>query len=145
MSQDKTTQEEIEKYIRRRHLDELAPDDLERAGQIAKLLYEHGYNNTIYTGISNEYMERGYLKALVDQNWIIIRLLSKLNEKGDGAENPYSVNYPSVVRGNPPEINDETVPESDDVFIQVSPALCPKCGAENPPGSFYCSKCKAVL
>lgn len=143
-SRDEKEQEELECYIRRRHLDQLDPEDLKRAVYIMKALYAHGLNDRFYKEIANDQLKTEYLNALMEQNWMIIRQLNNLNEKLDSLAGEARHATQQTVRENlsKPDIS----PAEDSEKARPSgPVFCLKCGVENPPGSLYCSGCKTIL
>ncbi len=143
-SRDEKEQEELERYIRRRHLDQLGPEDLKRAVSIMKALYAHGLNDRFYTEIGNDQLKTGYLNALMEQNWMIIRQLNNLNEKLDSLAGAAHQPLQQTVRENLSKPDISPAEESEKARLS-GPVFCLKCGAENPPGSLYCSGCKTIL
>lgn len=78
--QARKTQELLEKY----HLTELSdPADLESVKQISMSLMGNSLIEfgTAMSGKAEDVAKMTYLSALVEQNWIIIRQLDKLNKK----------------------------------------------------------------
>ena len=83
-SKEEKNEELIEKYIDRYNLDELDHKDLET---IKRITTDLGGNALGKAGMAlsfanlGEQMKVSYLSALVEQNWMIIRQLSKLTKE----------------------------------------------------------------
>lgn len=75
-------QEELQKYIERYNIDDLDPKDLEIVKNIANDLAGNGL---LKLGLALSFADGAdqakvsYLSALVEQNWLIINQLSRLN------------------------------------------------------------------
>lgn len=80
---DEKQQEQLQKFQEKYHIDELDPKDLENVRQIAADLAGNGF---LKAGMALSFANAAdqakvtYLSALVEQNWIIMNQLSRLNK-----------------------------------------------------------------
>ncbi len=82
-SKEEKQQEQLQKFQEKYHIDELDPKDLENVKQIASDLAGNGFLKAgIALSFSNaaDEAEVTYLSALVEQNWIIMNQLNRLNK-----------------------------------------------------------------
>ncbi|QNK42713.1 hypothetical protein [Caproicibacter fermentans] len=76
-------QEQLQKFQEKYHIDELDPKDLETVKQVASDLAGNGL---LKAGMALSFANAGeqakvtYLSALVEQNWIIMNQLNRLNK-----------------------------------------------------------------
>ena len=82
-SKEEKKQEQISKFMEKYHIDELDPRDLETVKNIANDLAGNGL---LKAGMALSFANGAdqakvtYLSALVEQNWLIINQLSRLNK-----------------------------------------------------------------
>lgn len=82
-SKEEKQEEEIQKFLGKYNLDELSERDLET---VKKIAYDLRANGLFKAGMalsfakSEEQAKVTYLSALVEQNWLIINQLSRLNK-----------------------------------------------------------------
>ncbi|QEY33877.1 hypothetical protein FL966_01805 [Caproiciproducens galactitolivorans] len=82
-SKEDKQQEQLQKFQGKYHIDELDPRDLETVKQIAADLAGNGFlkaGMALSLANSADQAKVTYLSALVEQNWIIINQLSRLNK-----------------------------------------------------------------
>jgi hypothetical protein len=85
-SKEDKQKKELEKFMERYQLDDISPKDLEIIRKIAQDL---AGNNLFKAGMAlsfakaEEQAKVGYLSALVEQNWMIIRKLDEISKKLD--------------------------------------------------------------
>ncbi|MFU0783754.1 MAG: ATP-binding protein [Thermoanaerobacterium thermosaccharolyticum] len=84
-SKEEKEQREIQKFLDKYQLNDMDEKDLEMAKIIGYDLAGTGWLETgmIFTGKSEDLAKISYLKAIFDQNWIIIRKLSDISKKLD--------------------------------------------------------------
>lgn len=83
-------EKELEKFINRYGLNSLTRDDLEILRRIAGDLSGNGFlkaGMALSFAKAEEQAKVTYLSALVEQNWLIIKLLGDLNSKLSNIEN----------------------------------------------------------
>lgn len=89
-SKEDKQQEQIEKFQQKYHIDELDEKDLDTVKQIATDLAGNGFLKAgMALSLSNaaDQAKVTYLSALVEQNWIIINQLSRLNKNIEALKN----------------------------------------------------------
>lgn len=77
-------QEEMRKFMAKYNLSEIDKDDLEILRRIANDLAGNGFlkaGMALSFAKAEEQAKVTYLSALVEQNWMIIKLLSEINSK----------------------------------------------------------------
>lgn len=82
-SKEEKQQGQLDKFMEKYNLDELDPKDLEIVKNIANDLAGNGFLKAgMALGFANvaEQAKVTYLSALVEQNWLIINQLSRLNK-----------------------------------------------------------------
>ena len=82
-SKEEKQTEQLQKFQERYHLDELQPQDLESVKGIANDLMGTGFLKAgMALSFANgpDQAKVAYLSALVEQNWLIINQLSRLNK-----------------------------------------------------------------
>jgi hypothetical protein len=84
-TKEEKEQKEIQKFLNKYQLNDMDEKDLEMAKIIGLDLAGTGWLETgmIFTGKSEDLAKISYLKAIFDQNWIIIRKLSDISKKLD--------------------------------------------------------------
>lgn len=89
-AKEEKQQEQLEKFQQRYHLDELDSRDLDTVKAIAADLAGNGFLKAgMALSLSNaaDQAKVTYLSALVEQNWIIINQLSRLNKSVEELKN----------------------------------------------------------
>ena len=83
-SQEEKEQEQLERFRSKFHIDSLSPEDLEIVQKVASDLAGKGLMKFgLALSFSNSDAMRvqiDYLSALTEQNWLIIKQLSQLNQ-----------------------------------------------------------------
>ncbi len=77
-------QEEMQKFMAKYNLSDIDKDDLEILRRIANDLAGNGFlkaGMALSFAKAEEQAKVTYLSALVEQNWMIIKLLSEINSK----------------------------------------------------------------
>ena len=85
-SKEEKQEEQLQKFMDKFHVDELDSKDLETVKQIANDLAGNGmFKAGLALSFANvaDQAKVTYLSALVEQNWLIINQLSRLNSKID--------------------------------------------------------------
>lgn len=86
VSKENTKREDkLERFMSSHHLDSLSYDDVASAKEIATGLLGNNLIEwgTIFSGKAEDVAKLSYLRALVEQNWMIINQLDRLNKKLD--------------------------------------------------------------
>lgn len=81
-SKEEKQAEQMQKFQAKYHLDELQPQDLDTVKQIATDLAGNGFlkaGMALSFSSAPDQAKVTYLSALVEQNWIIINQLSRIN------------------------------------------------------------------
>lgn len=83
ISKEEKQAREIEKFVNKYHLDDLAPEDLDTVRQIAGDLAGNGLISfgVNLSGKAEDVAKLTYLSALVRQNWLIINQLSRISKQ----------------------------------------------------------------
>lgn len=82
-TREEKKEEQLQKFQQRYHIDELDPRDLETVQQIAADLVGNGAMKMgMIFSFSNasDQLKVTYLSALVEQNWILMNQLNRLNK-----------------------------------------------------------------
>ena len=82
-TKDQKQEEQLQRFQQKYHLDELQPQDLETVKGIASDLAGNGFLKlgTILSASGAETAMITYQSALVEQNWLIINQLSRINKQ----------------------------------------------------------------
>lgn len=77
--------EKLQRFMRVHNLESLDEKDVESAKLIARGLMGNGLIEwgTIFSGKAEDTAKLSYLSAMVEQNWMIINQLDRLNKKLD--------------------------------------------------------------
>ena len=89
-SKDEKKQEQLTKFMEKYHIDELDPKDLEIVKNIANDLAGNGFlkaGMALSFSSAPDQAKVTYLSALVEQNWLIINQLSRLNKNIEKLQN----------------------------------------------------------
>lgn len=88
-TKEEKQQEQLEKFKERYHLDELDPKDLDTVQAIASDLAGNGFLKAgiIFGGNAADQAKTTYLSALVQQNWLIINQMNRLNKNIEELKN----------------------------------------------------------
>lgn len=83
MTKEEKQAQEIEKMVKKYHLDDLSPEDLDTVKQIAADLAGNGLISfgVTLSGKAEDVAKLSYLSALVRQNWLIINQLSRISKQ----------------------------------------------------------------
>lgn len=82
-SKEEKQAEQIEKFQKKYHIDELDPRDLDNVKQIATDLAGNGFLKAglaLSFGNAADQAKVTYLSTLIEQNWIIMNQLNRLNK-----------------------------------------------------------------
>ena len=85
----KKQQEEMQKFMEKYNLNQVKEDDLVVLRRIANDLAGNGFlkaGMALSFAKAEEQAKVTYLSALVEQNWLMIKLLSEINDKLDKIE-----------------------------------------------------------
>lgn len=81
-TKEEKQQEELQKFMDRYGLEELSPQDLSTVKKIASDLISNGFLKTgmaLSFAKAEEQAKVTYLSALVEQNWLLMNQISRLN------------------------------------------------------------------
>lgn len=89
-SKEDKQQEQFDKFMEKYHINELDPKDLEIVKNIANDLAGNGFlkaGMALSFSSAPDQAKVTYLSALVEQNWLIINQLSRLNKNIEKLQN----------------------------------------------------------